>query len=160
MAFGPRHQHCFGCFNSALSQLICCSLTLDLSLCRNTCREMNSDYKKEKTFQFQPKNFHNHTFKAAKISERDSYPSPITTECPESKTCYQPPQFQLFCPFPVTDFPLAETVLQCHSWNITYREPSFRRSKIWNCWNASPSTFSPWEDCKSWVSAIKLQIFI
>lgn len=60
--------------------------------------------KKEKSFQFQPKNFQNHTFKVAlKISETDSYPSPVTTECPESKTCCKPLHFQLLCPFPVRD---------------------------------------------------------
>lgn len=148
MTYWPRHQHCFGCLtlpspsSSAAPSLLVCTCPAGIHTQRLTLIR-----KKEKSFQFQPKNFQNHTFKAAKISETHSYPSPVTSECPESKTYYQPPQFQLFHLFPGTDFPLGETALLCHSWNITYKEPSFMRWKICNCWNASPSTFSPWEDC-------------
>lgn len=39
------------------------------------------------------------------------------------ETCCQPPQVLNSSLFPVTDFPSAESALQYHSWNITYKDP-------------------------------------
>lgn len=52
--------------------------------------------KKKNHSNFSPRTFR---ITPSKQQRKDSYPSPITTECPESKTCYQPPQFQYFVSF-------------------------------------------------------------
>lgn len=127
---GPGTSTTPGCFNTALSQLICCSLTLDLYLCSRTCMEINSDYKEEKSFQFQPKN---HTFKAMKIADTDSYLSPITTECPESKTCYQTPQVLIISSLSCYKFSFGRNTSAVPQLKYHLKEPGFMRWKICNC---------------------------
>lgn len=95
--------------------------------------ESNSDYKKEKSFKLQPKNFQNHTFKAMKIAGTDLSPSPITTECPESKTCYQPPQVPVISSLSCYEFSFGRNSFAVPQLKITCKEPSFTRWKTCNC---------------------------